>query len=342
MLLLLLVAVLPAACTGGTESTTGPQGDGDPVDGGATTGGTAGATGSTSPRDVHRPTVNLAVTEWTAARLNAAIAEHLIELRLGYPVEAVPVRDVGTMLDDLGSGDLDAVLELWPSTLEEAEQALIDSGAVAELGPLGVEAKVGWFVPRYVVEGELAVDHWERLADPAVARAFATPSTGSQGRFLGIDPDYYAELDEGLIDSLGLPFVVEYSGSEEASAAEVGTAVTAERPILLYWWTPTALVAGHDLVNVALPERTADCVADIEAGAPARCDYTVDRLIKLASPDLATKAPEVDRFLRAFELTTEDQLDLLDRVENRGQTIDQAVGAWVSANRDRWGAWLTS
>ena len=335
---MILAALALLGCTssgeGGGEGTGGDDRVADRID------ATAGPE-PTSPRQVRRPTIRLATTDWTAARLNAAIAERLIELRLGYPVEVVPVDDVGGLFDDLEEGDLDAILELWPSTLEPDERERIESGLLIELGPLGVEAKVGWFVPRYVAEGELAVDRWERLVDPTVARAFATPSSGSQGRFLGTDPAY-VQYDEELIDTLGLPFVVDYSGSDEATAAAVDAAVAAGRPILLNWWTPTALVAGNDLVNVSLPARTDDCLAEIEAGGPARCDYPIDRLIKVGSPDLAAKAPEVERFLRAFELTTDDQLGLLDQVENQERPIGEAVEAWVQANRDRWEAWLAA
>jgi glycine betaine/proline transport system substrate-binding protein len=298
------------------------------------------AASSTVPaRAERRPTIRIGVTDWTGALVNAAIAERIIERRLGYPVDAVPVADVSAILDDLGAGRLDAILELWPSSLEERERETIASGVLADLGPLGVEGKIGWYVPRYVAEGELGVDSWEVLLDPTVTAAFAVASTGDRGRFLGTDPGY-EQYDEELIDELGLPLTVEYSGSDAATAAEVDAAVAAERPILLYWWTPTALVARNDLVNVALPPRTDECVADLEGGGPARCDYPVEVLFKLGSPELASRAPEVDRFLRALRLTTDDQLGLIDQVENRGLTVDEAVDAWVAANQARWEAWL--
>ena len=51
-----------------------------------------------------RPSVRIAVTDWTGARLNVAIAEQLIERRLGYPVSAVDTTDTTDMLIALESG----------------------------------------------------------------------------------------------------------------------------------------------------------------------------------------------------------------------------------------------
>jgi len=289
-------------------------------------------------RSEFKPTVNLGVTDWTAARLNAAIAEQIIERRLGYPVEPVPVLDTRRMLRDLADGELDAVLELWPSSLDERSREMLSSGQVENLGELGVDGKVGWFVPRYVLDDLPQLTTWEPLASPEVAARFATSDTGDRGRFLGTDSNF-EEFDQEIIDQLGLPFEVVYSGSEEATRSELAAAAAESEPVLLYWWTPTAEVAKFDLVNLALPPRTAACQAEIDAGDPQRCDYPEDRLFKVGSPELAA-APELHRFFSAFSLTTEDQLDLIDQVENRGRSVDEVAAGWIADHEQRWSAWL--
>lgn len=333
-LLFALATVVTPACTS-DDRAADPDGDAAPS--------TAADSETTSPREVRKRTINLGVTDWTGARLNVAIAEQLIERRLGYPVEPVEVRDFGDMIDDLERGELDAVLELWPSSLLESEQEAIDAAGLADLGELGVEGKIGWYVPRYVVDGGVdglgPITDWSALADPEVAAAFASPSTDPRGRFLGTDPAY-DQVDEQLIEALGLPFDVEYSGSDEATEALVAEAVGAGRPIVLYWWSPTALVARYDLVNLPLPERTPGCVAEAESGGPIRCDYPVDRLVKLGAPDLATDVPDVHRFLSALRLTTEEQLVLIGQVDGGGRTVDGAAAAWIEANPARWEPWF--
>ena len=309
---------------------------------GAETGDAAGgatelATGAT--RGEPKSTVVLGVTDWTAAQLNAAIAEQVIERRLGYPVETEDVLDTGEMLGDLASGDLAAVLEVWPSALEANQVEIIGAGTVEDLGELGVTGKTGWFVPRYVVDDNPELGTWEAFADRSVAAQFATAETGRNGRFLGTDTNY-EQFDEQIIDELDVPFDVVFTGSDEATADELTRAQAAGDPVLLFWWTPTAEVVKFDLVNVALPERTAACEDDIDAGEPQRCDYPTDRLQKLGSPALSDEAPEVHRFLERFSLTTEDQLQMIDAVENAGRTVDDVAAEWIANNQDRWEGWL--
>ena len=91
---------------------------------------------------------------------------------------------------------------------------------------------------------------------------------------------------------------------------------------------------------MALPARTDECVAEFETGAPVRCDYPVDLLFKLGSPELATRAPEVERFLRAMGLTTDGQEAMIGQVENGGRDVDAVADAWIEANRATWEGWF--
>lgn len=321
-----MALLLAAACTSGERSET--------------TTDQVPSSSTSLDRSALKPTVRLAVSDWTAARLNTAIAEQLIERRLGYPVERVPVLDVEAMLADMAIGEVDAVLEIWPSTLLEGERNYVDSGTVETLGELGVVGKIGWYVPRYVVDENPELATWQSYADRSVAAEFATTETADRGRFLGTDPGY-AQFDQQIIDALDLPFDIVYSGSEAATMAEVEKAAASNSPVLLYWWTPTAAVARFDLVNVTLPPRTAACEDDIAAGQGQGCDYPEDRLLKLASPSLVERAPDVHRFLGALSLTTTDQLLMIDQVDNRGLDVDAVAATWIENNQDRWESWLS-
>lgn len=287
-----------------------------------------------------KPAISLVVNDWTASALNVAVAEQLIERHLGYPVLPVRLDDTTEMYEGLSDGTLDAVLEVWPSNMTDRDRRYFDRGQVVDLGRLGSMGKVGWFVPRYVVEADPRLASWEGFGDPGVAGLFGTASTGSSGRFLGTNPDY-EQYDQEIIDNLGLPFQVEFSGSEAATMAQLQASTAAGEPLLLYWWTPTAAIATFDLVNVMLPEQTEECalsVRDRDGGID--CDYPTDQLFKAASLDLAVKAPEVSTFLSRFMLTTDDQLGLLVAVEGGGETISGAAARWIDANEERWRTWL--
>lgn len=282
-----------------------------------------------------KPTITIVANAWTASALNAEIAKQLIEAELGNPVEITAI-DENTMFTGLSDGSLDAVLEIWPSGVTPDEQAFIDDGSVVNIGELGTIGKIGWFVPSYVVDENPELATWEGFADPANAALFATADTGDQGRFLGTDPSY-SQYDEAIITNLDLPFQVQFSGSEAATVAELDLRVAANEPIVMYWWTPTAAVAKYDLVNVLLPDYSADCYADTAA---IDCDYPEDVLFKAASSQLPEKDPAVFAFLEAFTITTEDQLSMLPAVEIDGEDAADVAARWIAEHEDVWSAWL--
>ncbi|HEX6300963.1 MAG TPA: glycine betaine ABC transporter substrate-binding protein [Acidimicrobiia bacterium] len=285
------------------------------------------------------PTVNLVVNPWTASRLNAEVAKVIIEQELGNTVELTEI-DENAMFTGMADGTVDAVLEIWPSGVTEDEQAFIDEGSVVNLGELGAVGKIGWFVPSYVIEENPELATWEGFQDPGLASLFATAETGDQGRFLGTDPSY-SQYDEQIIENLGLPLQVVFSGSEPATVAELDARVAAEEPIVMYWWTPTAAVAAYDLVNVELPAYTEECGASAAAGdGGVDCDYPEDVLFKAASGALEEKDPDVFAFLEAFTITTEDQLEMLPAVEIDGEDPAAVAEQWVADYEDVWSAWL--
>lgn len=287
-----------------------------------------------------KPTISLVVNDWTGSALNVAVAEQVIEFGLGYPVEPVRLDDTTGMYDELAEGNVDAVLEVWPSAVSERDQRFFDRGQVVPLGDLGVVGRVGWFVPRYVVDDDPLLETWEGYDSTDVAARFATSATRPNGRFLGTNPDY-RQFDAEIIDNLGLPFEVEFSGSEAATMAELEQRVSERDPILLYWWTPTAAVAAFDLVRVSLPEADEACLAAVNDGSgDIDCDYQPDVLIKVASTELDEKAPAVQRFLEAFELTNDDQARMLNAVEVQGATIDAAATDWIDSNPEVYQRWL--
>jgi glycine betaine/proline transport system substrate-binding protein len=318
---LLLVGTLFAAACGGdddeTETTDSEQTDGGDDDGG------------------DKPDIKVVQNAWTASAVEAEIAKQLIESELGNSVEIVEI-DENAMFTGLADGDLDFVLEIWPSGIDATEQAFLDDGTVVEVGDLGAVGQIGWFVPSYVLDEHPELATWEGFTDPDNAKLFATASTGDQGRFLGTDPSY-SEYDAAIIENLDLPLVVEYSGSEATTVAELDTRVAAEEPILMYWWTPTAAVAKYDLQLVELPPYSDECY---EVAEDVDCAYPADQLKKLASGGLAEKDPAVYSFVENFTLSNDDQLGLLPAIEIDGEPAADIAAQWIADNEDIWGPWF--
>jgi glycine betaine/proline transport system substrate-binding protein len=290
--------------------------------------------------DPDNPTITIIVNPWTASRLNAEVAKNILENEMGYPVEITEVNENDAMFTGMADGTLDVVLEIWPSGVTDAERSYFDDGSVVDMGDLGAVGKIGWFVPKYVIDDNPALATWEGFKDPETAKLFATAETGDMGRFLGTDPSY-SQYDEQIISNLDLPFQVVFSGSEPATVAEVDARVAAEEPIVLYWWTPTAAVAKYDLVNIQLPAYTEECGASAAAGdGGVDCDYPEDVIFKAASGLLEDKASDVFKFFEDFAITNDDQLEMLPAVEIDGDDPADVAAKWVDDHEDAWKAWI--
>jgi glycine betaine/proline transport system substrate-binding protein len=321
-LLLMAMLVATAACGGTAEPT-------------ATTTETTETTATTETAD--KPTIQLIENPWPAAELNARVAKVIIENELGYPVEVIAL-DENLQWDALAGGNADASLEVWPSGHgERIAQYIDDQKVVNNGGPLGPQGIIGWYVPTYVVNDHPELATWEGYADPELSKLFATAETGDKGQFLAGDPSW-VQYDADIIANLGLNLTVVTAGSEDALLAAVSSAYARQEPILFYFYEPHAIFSQFELTRVELPAYSDECYATADSGGVA-CSYPTDALMKILSPALQTKAPDVYSLLQKMSYDNDAQITMLGMV-NDGMSIDAAAAKWVEDNAAVWQAWL--
>jgi glycine betaine/proline transport system substrate-binding protein len=284
-------------------------------------------------------TIVIAVNPWVGAEANANVAKVIMEQQMGCTVELKEVNETA-QFPGMADGSLDATLEVWPSGhFDDRENYIDGAGTVVDGGELGIIGNIGWFMPSYVLDENPQYATWEGFKDDA--DAFATAETGDKGRFLGADTTY-SIYDEAIIESLGLDLEVVYSGSEAASLAALDKAVTAQEPILMYWWTPQWANAKYDLVEVELPPFDAECeqiAADDPKAVGYDCDYAEDVLYKAFSAELETKDPAAFEFLSNFQWTEVDQNGVALEIQEETPG-EEAAQTWIDANQDTVQSWL--
>jgi len=312
---------------------------------GSGTGGGAPSTGTPTPAPAPTTTttqgmvINIAHNDWLSANLNDQIAQILLTEQMGMTVNLVPATTAGQW-DSIRKGDLDVTLEVWPSGHPD-EMAKLNAGdpALENGGLLGPIAKVGWFIPTYLLTAHPELATWEGYKDPANAALFQSADSGSQGRFLSGDPTWVA-YDQKIINNLGLNFVVKYAGSEDAEIAELDLAYNKKSPIIFYLWTPEWVLAKYDLTMVTLPVNTDACWAQATSAKGPDCDYPADHLMKLMRSGLKTYSPNAYQFLKNMSYTTKDQITMMGAVKLRNLTVDQAAREWLAANQTTWKSWI--
>ncbi len=343
-----LAAVLVFAACGDDDSTddTNPPGTEAPGTDPTATEPAATEPAATDPAgtDAEPPAsgegIVLAVNPWTGSAVNAQVAKVVLESELGTAVELIDIDENATW-PGLDRGEIDAVLEVWPSGHAEDYATYIDEKqTVVDLGLLGPTAKIGWYVPTYVVEEHPELASWEGFQDPDLAGLFATAETGDAGQFLMGDPSYVS-YDEQIIANLELPLQFVVAGSEAALITAIEQAVGDEQPLLLNFWQPHWLQSQVELTEVELPEVTEECLASAAADDGAyECDYPIDELYKAASVGLQEKNAAAFDFLSALQLTIEQQNEIAAMIDADGMAPEEAAAAWVEANPDVVQAWL--
>ena len=300
----------------------------------------AGADTTAAVPDAGGASITLAINPWTGSAVNANVAKAVLESKLGVTVNFVEIDEFATW-PGMEDGSIDAVLEVWPSGHAADYETYIDTNkTVVDLGLLGPTAKIGWYVPTFVVEAHPELATWEGFKDPELAKLFATAESGDQGQFLMGDPSYVT-FDEQIIANLGLPLKYVVGGSEAAVLTALDTAVADQKPVLVQFWKPHWKQSKLDLTEVTLPEVTDECLASAAAGDGGyACDYAPDILFKAASAGLAAKSPAAFAFLTKFQLTTEQQSEIAALIDGDGMPADAAAAQWVAANADVVAGWM--
>ncbi len=283
-----------------------------------------------------KPIITIAVNPWKASELNATIAKILIEEHLGYIVQLVNVDENGQW-PMLAKGEIDASLEVWPSGHKQNIQKYIKADKTVEeggyLGPIG---KIGWYIPKYLMDKHPDLSSWEGFKDPKNVELFVQ-SPGGKGQFYTGDPTW-TQYDAQIIKNLGLNFEVQTLGSEDALIQAVGDAYAKEKPIVFYFWTPHWADAIYDLEPVALPAYNELCYQDLVSGV--NCDYPRDQLLKVFWSGFNGYAPTVYSFLKKFTYTNQDQIGMLASVQLKKNSVEDVARIWIKNNESVWKPWL--
>jgi glycine betaine/proline transport system substrate-binding protein len=315
---LVSLALVAAACSDVSSSSTGA---------------------SSNVPDNSATTINFSVSPWTGSAANVAVAQKLLEDKLGYTVKTTDI-DEYAQFKSLSNGDLDATLEVWPSGHAADYTKYIDNGnGVVDGGELGITGQIGWYIPTYMLQDHPELATWEGLKGNE--SLFKTADSGDKGQILDGDPSYVT-FDQTIADNLGLNLTVKYAGSEAAELTELDTAYQDEAPILMYFWTPHWAWQKYELTQVKLPEVTDACYQIYttgENGDAYDCDYPTDALYKAFNEDLQTKAPAAFALLSAMQWTVDDQNAVSQDIYD-GMDPGDAAQKWIDANTATWQSWV--
>ncbi|MBC8553736.1 MAG: ABC transporter substrate-binding protein, partial [Candidatus Brocadiales bacterium] len=163
---------------------------------------------------------------WDSVQVHNRIAAFIIEEGIGGYKADFMAGDTLPIINGIVQGDIDVDMESWHSNFPEVYAKGIESGDLVDLGKNMPDAPQGWWIPRYLVEGEDAVaPDLKGVADlPKYADLFRDPEDRSKGLIYGGVAGWsQMKVSEAIFEEFGLEetFNLGIAGSGAALAGNM-------------------------------------------------------------------------------------------------------------------------
>ncbi len=291
----------------------------------------AGAQGESDGEEIIE--VILADASWDSILVHNRIVEFILENGYGgYEVDFIP-GDTIPLFNGIASGDIDATLESWHSNYPEAYEEQIAAGTVVNVGKNLPDGPQGWWVPRYMIEGDAArgiratAPDLESIDDlKKYAELFPDPENPGKGRILVGPPGWSATaVSEQMMADHGLNEMFEpfLPGSGASLAASMKGAYDKGEPWVGYYWEPTAIMYQLDMVRLKGSEFP---TADVDI---------------IMNADSYETMPEVTELLTRYSTSIEVNNEFLNILDTEVDSAEEAA-LWFLENReDVWTEWVS-
>lgn len=283
--------------------------------------------------------IRLTTHDWTGQIITTTIMGEVLKAA-GYNVEYVQA-DYIAQFAGLRTGDVHVAMEIWETTARKVMDEAVATGNVVNMGETGMKAIEEWWYPAYMEETCPGLPDWEALND--CADQFTTPETAPLGRYLG-GAVTWGGFDEERIEALGLDFEVVHAGTDAAIFAELESAYQRKAPIVLWLWAPHWAPIKYEGSFIEFPPYTEECYSDPSWGSNPDLAYDCGKptgpIWKVAWSGVEEKWPGAAEAIKAFTLENGEMGDMVGRVDLEGEKIEDVVAEWMTANEDRWRAWI--
>jgi len=280
--------------------------------------------------------------DWTGGVVTCLVAQYIMENEMGYKIKRVTMPSGPGVYEGVRAGDLDFACESWPTyspSKDKYVKKFGGDGSVEYLGETGIVGVSGYFVPRYVIEGD------SERGIPASApdlksykdlnkykHMFKSLESGDRGNLIGCPVAAWLCEDQERLDKLGVDFHAQALGSETAHWAEIQAKYKRGEPFVAYAWAPHWIHAALDLVEVELPPYD-------EAKWPAT-NWAQDVTFFHGNPSMLTEHADAAKLLQNMNLTNNMQAGMIYEIDVKKRDVEEVVEEWMQANESTWRTWL--
>ncbi len=280
---------------------------------------------------------------WDSIQFHNAVMMFIAEN--AYDMETQEISgDTPVTWAALLEGEITIESETWTDNVATYKDD-IASGNIIELGVNFDDNAQGFYVPRYVIEGDAergiepiapdlkTVEDLKKYPD-----VFADPADPNMGRIIGsISGWAIDEVMRNKYEYYGLDEVYNYvdPGSEAALAASFASAYEKGEPIVGYYWEPTWLTGMYDLVLL----EDAPYV-DEESFRAGMTEVPAVRLTVVVHKDFYEAAPEYCEFLSKYQTSSALTAEALAYLQETGAEMDETAVWFLTQHDELIDQWL--
>lgn len=291
--------------------------------------------------------------DWDSAQVHNAIARHILKEGFGCRTSVIPGSTI-PMQQGTIRGDIDVLMEVWQDNIPEFLPPALESGEIVDLGINFGDGQQGWFVPRYLIEGDSERDiepvapDLESVTDIAqYAELFRDPEQPDKGRFYNCIIGWVCEeINTAKLEAYGLSelFTNFRPGTGVALTSSMEGAFLRGEPWFGYYWGPTWVLGKLDMVQLEEPEYTDECWEHLNENLEdpdEACAYPTSIVTIVVNGEFAEDvAPEVIEFLREYRTDSAQVSGLLAYMQETDALPEEAAMHFLETETDQWSQWL--
>jgi len=289
-------------------------------------------------------TVVFADAGWDSIQLHNAIAGFVLEKGFGFKWSQITGSSAITY-QALKDGEIDVYMEVWTDNLAPYAKDLA-AGLFEEYGVNYDDNAQGFYVPRYVIEGDAArgivasAPGLKTVADlKKYPDVFKDDEQPSKGRIYGGIPGW--EVDKILFNKfnyygLDKNFVYFRPGSEAALTSVFTAAYEKGDAIVGYYWDPTWMLAKYDFVKLD------DAPYDAATFAEGKTEFAAVKVTICARLGFEKEFPDAAAFLKKYSTTSALNSEMLLHMQETGDDVIKTSIWFMKQNPELLTAWLNA
>ncbi len=280
---------------------------------------------------------------WDSVKFHNAVAGLIAEQIFGYKWREIP-GSTTVLHEGLLKGEIDVHMEEWTDNLVTYEKDL-NEGKFKDLGVNFDDNDQGFYVPRYVIEGDaergikpMAPDLkyvWDLKKYPDL---FPDAEIKGMGRVYGAIPGW--EVDEIIHNkylhyNLDENFVYFRPGSDAAISSALTSAYEKGEPIVAYYWEPTWLMGKYDFVLLK------DKPFDVNTYIEGKTELPSVKVNIGVSNRFYEQNPEMIEFLTKYKTSSALTSEALAHMQETGDNYIETAKWFLKQHDELIDQWLS-